>query len=155
PRADAVSPRLRRAPYTDAVTDDRQARARLAELRESLLEVHKALLAIARADYEREHGPVEGPGALLQLLIHDEAFAWLHPVSELAARADELIEEPEIPDAELSAVAGAAGALLVPDEQGAGFGKRYFEALQSSPDVVMAHAAAMRAVRAFGPPSKT
>jgi hypothetical protein len=134
------------------VTDDRQARARLEGVREGLLAVHKALLAIARADYEGEHGPVAGPGALLQLLIRDEAFAWLHPVSELAARADELLEEPEIPAAELGAIARTASELLTPDEAGAGFAKRYFEALQNSPDVVMAHATARRAIDALKPP---
>jgi hypothetical protein len=134
------------------VTDDRQARARLEGVREGLLAVHKALLAIARADYEGEHGPVAGPGALLQLLIRDEAFAWLHPVSELAARADELLDEPEIPAAELAAIARTASELLTPDEAGAGFAKRYFDALQGSPDVVMAHASARRAIDALKPP---
>lgn len=119
---------------------------RLTALREGLLAVHKALLAIARAEYEREHGPVGGPGALLQLLVRDEAFAWLHPLSELAARADELLEEAEVPVAELSAMARAASDLLSPDEGGAGFGKRYFDALQASPDVVMAHVEARRAI---------
>jgi hypothetical protein len=116
-----------------------------------LLAVHKALLTIAREEYEREHGTVPGPGALLQLLVHDEAFAWLHPVSELAARADELLEEPELPDAELSAIGRAAAELLTADEGGTGFGRKYFEALQSSPDVVLAHAGARRAISALAP----
>jgi hypothetical protein len=131
------------------VTDEERARGRLAEVREGLLAVHKALLTIARDDYELEHGPVGGPGRLLQLLVHDEAFAWLHPVSELAARADELLEEEVIPPAELTAIAQAAAELLTPDEGGTGFAKRYFDALQASPDVVMAHAAARRAVQAL------
>jgi len=126
-----------------------ERRAQLTALREGLLAVHKALLAIARAEYEGEHGPVAGPGALLQLLIHDEAFAWLHPVSELAARADELLEEDAIPEAEVSAIARAAGELLTPDEAGTGFPRRYFDALQGSPEVVMAHAGARRAVDAL------
>jgi hypothetical protein len=132
------------------VSDDRRRRAGLAALREGLLAVHKALLSIARADYEREHEPVASPGALLQLLIHDEAFAWLHPVSELAARADELVEEKEIPDAEVAAIASAARDLLRPDEGGTGFPRKYFDALQGSPDVVMAHAEARRAIDALG-----
>jgi hypothetical protein len=130
------------------VTDDRR-RSLLEDVREALLGVHKTLLAIARAEYEGEHGEIAGPGALLQLLIRDEAFAWLHPVSELAARADELIEEDELPEAEATAIARTANELLTPDEHGTGFAKRYFEALQSSPDVVMAHAAARRAIAAL------
>lgn len=127
----------------------KERRAQLTALREGLLAVHKALLAIARAEYEGEHGPVAGPGALLQLLIHDEAFAWLHPVSELAARADELLEQDAIPEAEVAAIARAAGELLTPDEAGTGFANRYFDALQGSPEVVMAHAGARRAVDAL------
>jgi hypothetical protein len=111
--------------------------------------VHKALLTIARAEYEGVHGPIGSPGALLQLLIGDEAFAWLHPVSELAARADELVEEPEIPDAELAAIARTAADLLAPDEVGSGFAKRYFDAIQGSPDVAMAHGQARRALTAL------
>jgi hypothetical protein len=133
------------------VTDDRHDRARLGDLREALLAVHKALLAIARADYERDHGPVAGPGALLQLLVRDEAFAWLHPVSELAARADELQEEAELPAAEVSAIARTAAQLLSPDEASTGFARRYFEALQASPDAVLAHAGAKRAIAALSP----
>ncbi|HEX8795718.1 MAG TPA: hypothetical protein VF765_32435 [Polyangiaceae bacterium] len=129
------------------------ARAQLEALREGLLGVHKALLAIARAEYEGANGPIAGPGALLQLLIGDEAFAWLHPVSELAARADELMEEPAIAAAELSAIARTAATLLAPDEAGSGFAKRYFDAIQASPDVAMAHAEARRAIAAMSAPA--
>jgi hypothetical protein len=129
--------------------DQRSTRAGLEALREGLLGVHKALLAIARAEYEGEHGPIATPGTLLQLLIHDESFAWLHPVSELASRADELAEEESLPGAEVAAVARTAEGLLAPDENGTGFARRYFEALQSSPEVVMAHAEARLAVGAL------
>jgi hypothetical protein len=128
--------------------DSRNPGARLVALREGLLAVHKALLAIARSDHEREHGPVAGPGALLQLLIHDEHFAWLHAVSELAARADELAEDEEVAADERAALARAAEELLTPDEGGAGFAKRYFDAIQASPDVAWAHAEARRAIDA-------
>jgi hypothetical protein len=123
----------------------------LAALRDGLLAVHKALLDLTRAGYEREHGPVGGPGALLQLLLNDDAFAWLRPVSTLAARADELLEEDDVAEAERSAIAVTAGELLTPEEHGTGFGKRYFDAIQSAPDVAMAHADVRRAVSALAP----
>ena len=132
------------------MSGDRPTRAGLTALREGLLGVHKALLAIARADYEREHEAVDSPAALLQLLIHHESFAWLHPVSELAARADELAEEDPIPAAEVAAIVRVAVDLLRPDEGGTGFSRKYFDALQGSPDVVMAHAEARRVIDAFG-----
>jgi hypothetical protein len=37
--------------------------------------------------------------------------------------------------------------LLKPSEDGAGFGKRYYEALQRDPDVVLAHAAVKKLLR--------
>ena len=135
------------------MANDERARALLGALREGLLGVHKALLAIARAEYEGMHGPIAGPGALLQLLIGDEAFAWLHPVSELAARADELLDEPAIADAELSAIARTAAQLLTPDEAGSGFARRYFDAIQASPDVAMSHGEARRVIAALSAPS--
>jgi hypothetical protein len=52
--------------------------------------------------------------------------------------------------AEVAAVARAADALLTPEEAGAGFAKKYFDALHGSPDVAMAHAAARRAISALG-----
>jgi len=128
-----------------------QSHARLEALREGLLALHKTLLAIARAEYESAHGPVGGPGALLHLLINDPAFAWLHPVSELAARADELLEEDELPDVEATALERTAAELLVPDENGAGFARKYFEALQAEPDVVMAHAELRKLLRKYEP----
>lgn len=133
--------------------NDERARALLEALREGLLGVHKSLLAIARAEYEGINGPIDGPGTLLQLLIGDEAFAWLHPVSELAARADELLDEPAIADAELTAIARTAAQLLTPDEAGSGFAKRYFDAIQASPDVAMSHGEARRAIAALSAPS--
>jgi hypothetical protein len=128
------------------MSDDHQARAQLGLIRDGLLAVHKALLVIARAEYESEHGPIAGPGALLQLLIRHESFAWLHPVSELAARADELSEEPQLPAVELQALGRAASDLLTPDEAATGFARKYFDAIQSSPEVAMAHAEARRAI---------
>ena len=133
----------------EGVTDDRTKRTRLATLHEQLLAVHTALLAIARAGYERTHGFAPTPGELLQLLLRDDGFAWLHSVSELAARVGELLGRKVIPEEDLSAIARAADELLTPDEGGTGFAKKYFDALQSSPDVAIAHAGARLAIAAF------
>ena len=133
----------------EGVTDDRTNRTRLATLHEQLLGVHTALLATERAGYERTHGVAPTPGELLQLLIRDDGFAWLRSVSELAARTGELLGKKVIPEADLSAIVRAADELLTPHEVGAGFAKKYFDALQSSPDVAMAHAGARLAIAAF------
>jgi len=133
----------------EGVSDDRTTRTRLVTLHEQLLSVHKALLAIARAGYERTHGLAPTPGELLQLLIRDDGFAWLRSVSDLAARTGELLGKKAIPQADVSAIARDAGELLTPNEVGTGFAKKYFDALQSSPDVAMAHAGARLAIAAL------
>src|SRR5947208_14946875 len=62
----------------------------LTQVRRTLLDLHKALIERERAEYERGHGAVSA-GEMLQLLIRDAAFSWLHPISELIVRVDELI----------------------------------------------------------------
>ena len=68
---------------------------RLTEVRNLLLRLHKALLDGQRAHYEKEHGRIESPGALLQLAISDPAFEWLHRFSELVVEIDESTERHE------------------------------------------------------------
>jgi hypothetical protein len=114
-------------------------RQRLTNLRRALLRLHKAMLDAERESYERAHGQVTG-GELLQLAINHEQFAWLHPVSELIVRIDELLDsdEPATADDAEALLAGAR-ALLKPSETGGGFGQKYFAAIQREPDVVLAH----------------
>src|SRR6476620_10207808 len=66
-----------------------QNRARLRELRAKLLQLHKALLDDARASYEMDRGRVPSNASLLQLVINDPWFAWLHSLSELVVRIDQ------------------------------------------------------------------
>jgi hypothetical protein len=112
---------------------------RMRELRLGLLRLHKTLLDAERDAYERVHGQVTG-GELLQLVINHEQFAWLHPISELIVRIDEMLDadEPATADAAEALLAGAR-ALLKSSETGGGFGQKYFAAIQREPDVVLAH----------------
>lgn len=124
-------------------------RARLRELRARLLALHKVLLDDAKAAYEMDRGRVGSAAGLLQLVINDPWFAWLHPLSELVVRIDETIG----PDAPATESDGAAlvdqiERLLSPAENGEVFARRYFEALQRQPAVVLAHADVRRALKA-------
>ena len=112
---------------------------RLRELRSGLLRLHKTLLDAERDAYEQTHGRVSS-GELLQLVIGDEHFAWLHAVSELIVRVDELLDadEPATPE-DADSLFGQARTLLRPAETGDEFGRRYFAALQREPDAVLAH----------------
>ena len=120
-------------PISNAMT------GRLRDLRTRLLALHKALLDAERINYERVHGAVSNTD-MLQLAISHEQFGWLHPISELIVRIDEALEPKSSstePDATM--LLTEARKLLSPDENGKGFPKNYFEALQQDPAAVLAH----------------
>jgi hypothetical protein len=120
-------------------------RERLAQLREALLQLHKALVDSERHSYEQNIGTIPSPGHFLQLLTTDPWFAWLHPVSELIVAIDEALDAKEPLTREGAEVLlKQVRTLLVISETGEGFSRHYFEAVQRDPDVLFAHAAAMK-----------
>ena len=125
--------------------------AKLDAARDGLLSVHKALLDEERIRYEREVGPVGSAGRLLQLVINDPWFAWLHPLTELVVQIDELVAAKEpAPDGTGEALLEQAVRLLSPSSEGDAFQQRYHVALQESPAVVLAHAHATRRISPRG-----
>jgi len=126
-------------PASGPLTPD--VRRQLDDVRRGLLRVHKALLDDARIRYEREQGRIEGPGALLQLVLNDPWFAWLHPLSGLVVQIDELLASDEPTAADGETLLNQARALLRPDANGEGFQRRYHRAIQDVPDVLIAHVA--------------
>ena len=120
--------------------NDAQDRAKLTELRTALLRLHKTLLDMERRGYEREHGHVS-TGELFQLVLDHQQFAWLHNISEFVVRVDEtLAGEVPITTEDLRSAVGMARRMFVPSESGDAFQKRYFDAIQRDPAVVMEHA---------------
>jgi len=112
----------------------------LLELRRSLLGLHKALIIAEQLTYERVNGRVGSTGQLLQLVLNDPWFTWLHPLSQLVIRIDELLEDDAEPtDVEVEHLLAEARALIRPSEEGDGFERSYYEALQRAPDVIFAH----------------
>lgn len=112
---------------------------RLRDLSRSLLRLHKALLDNERDIYEQTYGRVSG-GELYRLVLNHEQFAWLRPISELIVRIDELLDADDpltIDDAE--SLFAQTRSLLSPSESGAGFDRKYFDALQREPAAVLAH----------------
>jgi catechol 2,3-dioxygenase len=130
------------APLSDA------SRQRLRDLRARLLHLHKVLLDDTRAAYELDRGRVGSNASLLQLVINDPWFAWLHSLSELVVRIDETVE-PDSPAtaADAAALVEQVERLLTASENGEGFARRYFEALQRQPAVVLAHADVRRVLK--------
>ncbi|MGD0814068.1 MAG: hypothetical protein ABSA83_10720 [Verrucomicrobiota bacterium] len=121
---------------------------KLQRLRNELLNLHKALVDSERVTYEQTMGAIRSPNHFLQLLTHDPWFAWLQPVSQLIVVMDEALEEKEpLTAADVDALFRQARLLLVVSEEGEGFSKHYFDALQRDPDVVLAHAEVARILK--------
>jgi hypothetical protein len=119
---------------------DTPARQKLVALREALLRIHKSLLDMERRNYEKEHGGVTA-GELFRLVVDDPQFAWLHNISEFVVRIDEnLASEDGMTDADSHSAIALARKIFAPSETGDGFQKKYFDAIQQDPAVVMEHA---------------
>jgi hypothetical protein len=130
------------------VAERGDARQGLAELREALLRLHKALIESERAGYEKTFGRIASPYQFLQLLTDDAWFAWLRPVSQLVIAMDEMLDAKEpLTASGACALAFRAKKLLVATAGADGFSGHYDAALQRDPEVVFAHAAAARCLR--------
>ncbi len=118
------------------------ARARLTELRQTLLNLHKALLDSERTAYELVYGPIGSPGAFLQLLINDNWFAWLRPVTALLVQIDETlaVKKPPATDRDLEQLLTDTRALLSVSRDSNGFWKRYAAVVERDPGVAVLHA---------------
>ncbi|WP_286132426.1 hypothetical protein [Leptolyngbya sp. O-77] len=112
----------------------------ISSLRVYLMRLHKQLLESERIRYEQVRGTVS-KGELLQLVIHHEQFEWLHRLSELIVQVDDLLhaDKPITADA-IALLMADVRTLLTPDPMGDRFSSKYSAALQTHPEVVMAHA---------------
>lgn len=119
-----------------------RTRERLTNLRNHLLRLHKSLLDSERAAYERDVARITSTGQYLQLVMEDPWFAWLRELSQFIVVIDERLdaEEPAT-SADADQLTARARDLVAPSETAAthGFHRKYFEAMQRDPDVVLAH----------------
>src|SRR5919106_5017617 len=117
-----------------------EERALLRALSRALQDVHRGLMDVSRDRYELANGPVPSRGELLQLLLHDEAFAWLGPLSGLIVEIDELAARYPAPTEEDTAAMGAlVQALISFSDDPDAFGSRYVALLAAEPHVAMNH----------------
>lgn len=84
-----------------------------------------------------DHGPMPIT-ELLQVILNDEAFAWLRSMSGLIVSIDEALEAkpPETPA--VAPLIAQARELASPPA-GSAYAARYHAALQDLPDAVLAH----------------
>jgi hypothetical protein len=98
------------------------------------------LLNTERIAYEQVRGRVSS-GELLQLAIEHEQFAWLHRISELVVQIDEMLQADEPVSLEaIQNLIASTRTLITPSEVGNVFARKYYNALQREPGVVLAHA---------------
>jgi hypothetical protein len=110
----------------------------LQELGRSMLHLHKTLLEMERANFERLFGGVTR-GELLQLVINHAQFAWLRLISALVVQLDEMLsaEEPATMN-DVQNLLAQARSLFTSSADDV-FREKYQAALQREPAVVMAH----------------
>ena len=91
-----------------------------AELRRTLLKLHRLLLEHQRRQVEKITGRMS-PGQLLQAATQDLRFSWINELFEPIAALD-----------------AAVSYGVEPDPEGS-FGRRYLEVMQADPEVVLVH----------------
>jgi hypothetical protein len=117
-----------------------RTRERLTDLRNGLLTLHRRLLESERAAYERDVARITNTGQYLNLVLNDPWFSWLRELSQFIVLIDETLdfEDPATP-ADADRLIGRARTLVSPSENGDRFARRYYEAMQRDPGVVLAH----------------
>jgi hypothetical protein len=116
-------------------------RARLKTLRDGLLRLHKSLLELERAAYERDVAPITSTGQYLNLVMDDPAFQWLRELSAFIVIIDEALfqKAPPLAQEDAERLLAQARGLLSPAQEGTGFARGYFEIMQREAAAVLAH----------------
>ena len=118
----------------------------LRELRGQLLHLHKTLLDLERADFERDFGRLTS-GELLQLVINHAQFSWLRKISALVVQIDEMLsaEEPATLNGTETVLAQARSLFTSSADEV--FSEKYQAALQREPAAVIAHSEVAKLLR--------
>ncbi len=111
------------------------------EVHQKLLSLYSALIAAERLTYERVHGRIGSPDELLQLVLNDPWFTWLYPMLDLLLRIEQLLDDDafDITLENIEHLIAEVRTLTHPSIEGDGFERAYYEALQRTPDVLLAH----------------
>ena len=120
---------------------DDPARERLTALRNGLLRLHKQILDSERAIYERDVARITTTGQYLNLVLNDPWFTWLRELSQFVVLIDETLDFKEDPATgeDVMRLIARARDLVAPAENGNEFSRKYYEAMQRDPAVVLAH----------------
>ena len=121
------------------------ASERLKSLRNGLLRLHKSLLDSERASYERDVQRITSTGQYFGLVLNDPWFAWLRDLSQFIVVIDETLDlEEPASSSDADRLITQARELVSPAEEADGFRRKYFDAMQRDPSVVLAHSDMMQ-----------
>ena len=129
-------------------------RDQLQQVRDVLLELHRALLALESETRGRDNRPVS-PQQLLRLLLESDELAWLRPISSLIAEMDVLLDADHVPSAwAYKDLLQQAVRMFQLEDEAAEFTLKYREALQQSLEVAGRHGELRGLLRSVGGGSK-
>jgi hypothetical protein len=103
------------------------------------------LLDSERAAYEKDVARITSPAQYLNLALNDPWFSWLRELSQFVVMIDETLDfEAPATAEDAEQIIARARSLVSPSETGDGFSKRYYDAMQRDPGVVVAHSEMMK-----------
>jgi hypothetical protein len=113
---------------------------RLREVRQALLELHKALLESERDGYERQFGTIRSKGEYFQLVVSHDWFNWLRVISQLIVKIDETVSSKEpMTLSQADALLQDTRHLMSPNLNGTEMEQKYYAAIQREADIAIMH----------------
>ena len=111
-----------------------------AEVRHSVLDLHRALLGAQRIRYERDHGRIETSGEFLGLVLEHRVFEWLRELSALIAQLDEWLEGGDDARAEdFEEIVASLRSMIQKGGANTRFNQLYWELVEEVPEVLVEH----------------
>ncbi len=108
--------------------------------RNILLDLHKALLDRQKEHYEQQYGPLATPNEYFNLVLNHADFEWLRRMSGLIVNIDESLSRKSKADfAVAEELVREVNEIIIRDENGTDFQKKYAQAFEDYPDVTIAH----------------
>lgn len=131
---------------TDSSIHPTPAYEKLKTVRPLMLRLHKVLLDATKDSYERIHGPITSKGEFFQLVIGDDWFSWLRPISQLIARIDEALasKEPLSPNQIHLLLTEVRDLLPLESPEDSETAVRYQRAVSNYPEIAALHEHVMK-----------
>jgi hypothetical protein len=127
-----------------------QSKNNLQQLRNALLHLHKALLDFERFRFQRAHRQKFTAAQLYRIVLDHKDFVWLRQLSELIVGMDELLDNGKHKQTEqIDDLVKYVKKLLTASVTGNKFEKKYYQAIQREPAVVLAHAKIIRLLKNY------